>query len=212
MEILFDRDGILAVEKPSGIPVIPERKPGRVILSMLEDLLGMKLFVVHRLDKETSGVLLFAKNARAHAYLSNLFEHRNVKKQYVAVVRGGIEAERGSIDAPLRQFGSGRMGVDAERGKPSRTAWILRRRLSGFTLLDVFPETGRRHQIRVHLYGIGHPVAGDPLYGTAGQAGDAPRLMLHALEVAFTGPGGDPVTVTSPLPVEFEDFIAVRSQ
>lgn len=209
--VLYEDGRLLAVEKPAGVPVIPERLGTGSLRAELEAALGRKLYVVHRLDRETSGVLVFAKDAAAHAYLNARFEEREVSKRYLAVALGRLPDGAGTIDAPIRQFGSGRMGVDRETGKPSLTRYELRSAGAGpdspVSVLDVFPVTGRRHQIRVHLYSIGHPVAGDRLYGERTLQERFPRLMLHAAEIAFTGPDGVPVRVCSPAPEEFFRYI-----
>jgi tRNA pseudouridine32 synthase/23S rRNA pseudouridine746 synthase len=209
--VLYEDGRLIAVEKPAGVPVIPERHGTVSLRAELEAELGRKLYVVHRLDRETSGVLVFAKDAAAHSYLNARFEAREVSKRYIAVALGRIHGDTGVIDAPIRQFGSGRMGVDRETGKPCLTRYELRSAASDrdapLTVLDVFPVTGRRHQIRVHLYSIGHPVAGDRLYGDRSLQERFPRLLLHAAEIAFTGPDGVPVRVCSPVPEEFVRYI-----
>ncbi|MCK7490048.1 MAG: pseudouridine synthase [Anaerotruncus sp.] len=126
-------------------------------------------------------------------------------KTYLALRRRRPRpSRRGRINAPIREFGSGRMGVDPRRGKPSSTEWKLAERLDGATLLRVHPATGRRHQIRVHLYHIGHPILGDPRYGDRARQERFPRLMLHALAIEFALPSGERVTVEAPAPPSFE--------
>lgn len=183
---IYRDDHVLAVDKPAGMLVIPGRGPvrERSLVELLEDQLGNRLFVVHRIDRETSGLVLFALDAATHRELSLAFERRQVRKTYLAVVDGEMTGA-GSIDLPLREFGSGRVAVD-ERGKPSRTEYRVLAPVPRGTLLEVHPVTGRRHQIRVHLYALGHPVLGDTRYGNPRPVGGAPRLMLHAwkLELA----------------------------
>jgi tRNA pseudouridine32 synthase / 23S rRNA pseudouridine746 synthase len=201
---LYDNDDIVAIDKPTGISSIPERDLGvESVLTILEKQLGQKLFIVHRLDKEVSGVLLFARNAAAHRFLSLAFEKRAVKKTYRAIVHGRVADERGVIDKPLRQFGSGRMGVDESKGKPCVTEFAVIERNGDFTLLNAFPLTGRRHQIRVHLYSIGHPIAGDPLYGDKAVQQKFPRLLLHAEKIELDLPTGKRLEVCSKVPEEF---------
>jgi tRNA pseudouridine32 synthase/23S rRNA pseudouridine746 synthase len=179
IETLFESEALLAVNKPEGISSIPERDLGvPSVRRVLEGARGETLFVVHRLDKEVSGVLLFAKNAVAHRELSIAFEQRRVEKRYLAVVHGRIEKDELVIDAPLREYGSGRMGVDP-RGKPSRTRVRVIERAPSTTLVEVRPETGRRHQIRAHLYSEGHALVGDSRYGDT-KKNQGGRLMLHA--------------------------------
>lgn len=204
---IYQDERVVAVDKPAGMLVIPGRGPGREpsLVDLLEAHLGKRPFVVHRIDRETSGLVLFALDASTHRELSLAFERRQVRKTYLAVVLNKMAGPEGSIDLPLREFGSGRVAVD-ERGKPSRTEYRVlspvpedsggppphhtppgvRSQMPGGTLLEVHPVTGRRHQIRVHLYSLGHPVLGDTRYGNPRPVGGAPRLMLHAwkLELA----------------------------
>lgn len=188
LPVLYESADYLAIDKPEGLASIPERRPGSdSALQILQRERGEKLFVVHRLDKEVSGVLVFARNAEAHRYLNDRFSGRDVRKSYVAVVHGVISGPGGSISKPLRQFGSGRMGVD-ERGKPSETDFDVKERWVSTTFVQAFPRTGRRHQLRVHFYSIGHPVVGDLRYGERGIQANFPRLMLHALNISFLLP------------------------
>lgn len=204
--ILFEDDDVLAADKPEGIACIPEREKGREsLLSLLEKIRQGKLFVVHRIDKEASGIVLFAKNASSHRHVCMLFENRSVRKTYMALTRGIIEEDRGEIKKSLRPFGSGRMGVDEVRGKACTTEFHVETRFQSFTLLSAHPLTGRRHQIRVHLYSIGHPIAGDPLYGDKIEQSLIPRLMLHARKIEFSLPSGQVIAIESELPKTFLD-------
>jgi tRNA pseudouridine32 synthase/23S rRNA pseudouridine746 synthase len=208
--VLFEDDDLLAVDKPEGLAVIPERARAAPCLM---DLLaprdpGRRLFVVHRIDKDVSGVLLVAKSAAAHREMNRLFETRAVRKGYVAVVHGRMGAPSGRITARIRQFGSSRMGVDPRRGKPSLTTWRVMDEAGACTRLAVHPVSGRRHQIRVHLYSIGHPVVGDPWYGDPETQRGFPRLLLHARSVAFTRPDGRTLRIVSPLPASFLAVVA----
>jgi tRNA pseudouridine32 synthase/23S rRNA pseudouridine746 synthase len=202
--LLFENADVVAVSKPEGIATIPERGGGaRSLLAALQTAREERLFVVHRLDKEASGVVLFAKNAAAHRWLNGQFQRREVTKKYAALVHGAVVDDEGTIDRPIRAFGSGRMGIGAAGGKPSTTVYRIVRRLRRYTLLDVAPESGRRHQIRVHLYSIGHPVVGDPRYGDKTIQSLFPRLMLHAREITVTLPSGEEKTVKGPIPETF---------
>lgn len=208
--VLFEDDNVLAVHKPEGLASIPERDREREsLLAQLSTAYPTKLYVVHRLDKDVSGVILFAKHAKAHKVLNEQFSHRSVKKTYLAVIHGVIQEEHSTIDAPIRQFGSGRMGVDVKRGKHSLTEYSVVERFANYTLLHVQPMTGRRHQIRVHLYSIGHPIVGDVRYGDKQHQQRYPRLMLHAESIVFTLLSGQAMVVNAPPPESFD--IALRT-
>src|SRR5262245_31747326 len=188
-DILYEDDRLVAAAKPAGLASIRERTPsGESLHEALSRRLGRKLFVVHRLDRGTSGVILFAKDAASHKDLCARFEDRRVLKTYLALARGAVPSSEGEIDRPLRSFGSGRVGV-GEPGKPSVTRYRVLEHLPAATLLKVRPLTDRRHQIRVHLYALSHPVLSDTLYGDERPVDDAPHLMLHALEVDLGDPG-----------------------
>jgi RluA family pseudouridine synthase len=202
--ILFEDADILAINKPEGIATIPESGGSNDdILTLLSTNYSSKLYVVHRLDKDVSGVLLFAKTAGTHKYLNAQFLDRKVKKSYLALTHGEIRGTHGVIDQPIRKFGSGRMGVDRARGKPSTTNFQVKKRLSNYTLVNVHPLTGRRHQIRVHFYSLGHPIVGDQRYGDRTLQRLYPRLMLHASEVAVNLPSLESLIVAAPIPESF---------
>jgi RluA family pseudouridine synthase len=210
LEILYEDYNIIAVNKPERIASISENDLHLpTIHSILQNNYLQKIYVVHRIDKEVSGIILFAKDPITHKYLNNLFAARAIKKNYTALVRGVISEDRGRIDKPLREFGSGRMGVDEKNGRLSVTDFKVLKRFNEFTLLDVSIITGRRHQIRVHLYSIGHPVAGDLLYGSKNIQSRIPRLMLHASQIEFKLQNNKNVLICSPLPDKFQKFIDV---
>jgi len=189
---LYEDADILAVEKPIGLATIPERDLAVPSLkSELEKLTGTPLFIVHRLDKDVSGVVLFAKTAAAHRHLSMQFTARDVAKSYLALAHGRLPQDTGDIRFSIRQFGSGRMGVDARAGKPCHTQYETRERFNRFTLVEVHPVTGRRHQLRVHFFAIGHPLVGDPRYGEPATQRQYPRLMLHAQQIEFSMLSGE---------------------
>lgn len=208
LNILFEDDNIIAVDKPAGIASISESNSSiQTIHSLLEKKFSTKIYIVHRIDKEASGVILFAKNPKTHKYLNDLFANRSIKKNYTVLVNGVIEEESGKIDKPIREFGSGRMGIDETKGKISITNFKTIKQFKEFTLLDVSIETGRRHQIRVHLYSIGHPVAGDLKYGEKISQSRIPRLMLHASRIEFKLPSNENIIISSPLPEQFQKFL-----
>jgi len=203
--ILYEDDDILAVSKPEALAAIPERHgQGGSLFEVLCEQRGERLYIVHRIDKETSGLIVFARHAEAHRRLNRQFETRAVEKTYLALAHGVIAADTGLIDAPLRPFGSGRVGVDPARGKPSTTEFGVVKRFGSHTLLEARPRTGRRHQIRVHLYHLGHPIAGDPLYGDEAARRGFSRMMLHAWRLELTLPSGRRLAIEAPIAESFE--------
>jgi len=199
--VLFENEDIIAVDKPEKLASIPERNREKIsLLKVLTDTLQRKLYVVHRLDKQVSGVIVFAKNPQAHRHLNTLFEQRQVSKTYIALVHGVLDDTSGVIDKPLRRFGSGRMGEDAGRGKPCRTEFTVEQRLPGCTLVRIHPLTGRKHQIRAHFFSIGHPIVGDTFYGDKALQKTYPRLMLHALSLCLSLPTGEYTCLESEIP------------
>ncbi|WP_426731252.1 RluA family pseudouridine synthase [Myxococcus faecalis] len=219
--ILFEGGGVLVVDKPPGVPVIPGRDGGPSLRDALESRRGRKVFVVHRLDRDTSGALVFALDAVVHRALSIAFESGKVRKRYLALVEGRIDAPS-LVDAPLIAARKGRMRVarpgEAE-AKPSRTRVRPVESFDKATLVEAEPLTGRTHQIRVHLLSLGHPLLMDHQYGrdTAlsekdlGGQGDGvvlERTPLHAARVEWPAlPGLEARGVDAPLP---EDMVRAR--
>jgi tRNA pseudouridine32 synthase/23S rRNA pseudouridine746 synthase len=205
---IFESDDFIALDKPVGIASIPERNPKNPsLLAVLTEARKRKFYVVHRIDKQVSGVILFAKTPEFHRYMNLQFQHREVLKTYLAVVHGPV-AQDGRIETPLRRFGSGRMAADPETGKACLTEYEVLDCRPDTTLLRVRPLTGRKHQIRAHLFGIGHPIIGDPLYGDKLFQRTFPRLMLHALGIEFRLPDGRPVEIRTIAPSGFEPSAA----
>jgi RluA family pseudouridine synthase len=204
LRILHEDERVVAVEKPAGIATVPGGgiPQGESLQAAVAAHLGGKAFIVHRLDRDTSGVVVFARTPESHRELSQQFETHAVTKHYLALVAGHVRGRRGLISEPLREFGSGRVGVDPA-GKASQTEWERRERLRDSDLLEVTPITGRRHQIRVHLYAIGHPILGDRRYGHDRPVAGAPRLMLHALELTL--PGG--LVLRAEPPPDFDEVL-----
>jgi RluA family pseudouridine synthase len=203
--VLFENGELLAVDKPEGVVSVPAAGE-RGLLELLRDTHPGKFYLVHRLDREASGVMVFARTAEMHRYLNGEFERRAVRKTYLALVHGVVTANRGVINRPLREYGSGRMGVDPGRGKASATEFKVEKRFVGHTLLRLSPLTGRRHQIRVHLYSLGYPIVGDTKYGDRKAQAELPRLMLHSLSIEFALPSGKRLVIEAPVP---ESFAAV---
>lgn len=215
--ILYQDRDIAVVVKPSGMVTHPAggNTSGTLVNALLYALDGLSGIggvqrpgIVHRLDKDTSGILLVAKNDRAHLRLSKQLKDRSVEKHYLAVVEGGMKEREGLIDQPIGRSKRDRKKMAVTRdGRPSQTEWTALEALQGATLLDVRILTGRTHQIRVHMQHIHHPVAGDPVYGLKGGV-KAPRLMLHAHTLAFTHPRtGERMAFTAPPPEEFEETL-----
>ena len=218
LDIVYEDDDILIVDKPSGLVVHPSA--GHASGTLVNALLARETRyggiagvqhpgIVHRLDKDTSGLLMVAKDDRAQAALMAQLKARRVKKTYVALVEGAVEAPAGRIEAPIGRDPRNRLRqAVASDGRPATTGYRVRERLAGWTLLDVDLVTGRTHQIRVHMAALGHGVAGDPVYGT-GTARRGPdglrRLFLHAWRLELLSPAdGHLIRAEAPLPAELE--------
>lgn len=201
LERLHEDDDVVAVQKPSGEPVIPARDGSAqdCVQRRLERQLGRRLWVVHRIDKDASGVVVFALNAETHRALSLAFEHRQVSKTYAAFVAGSIEPPQGRLDVPLHPARKSKTRP-ARPGEPgaqaATTEYATQKRWTLVSLLEAHPHTGRHHQIRVHLRAAGVPILFDPLYGrglTPGALAGAPctRLALHARRIDLPAPRGE---------------------
>lgn len=222
--VLHEDPELLVVAKPAGLTVVPARDaaPDDSLQAQLERLRGERLWVVHRLDRDTSGVLLFARTATLHRALNLAFEHRAVQKTYWAIAAGADLPDRGDVRIPLHAARKGRMrpALDGEAGALAAhtgfvvtTRWDLPEGQVASELL-LSPHSGRQHQLRVHLRALEAPLAGDPLY----RLPDArrprwpcvpPRLALHAARIAFADPrSGRPFAVEAPLPAELTAFRA----
>ncbi len=212
-KILFEDADIIVVNKPSGLIVYPDGKHDYPALSSwletkLKGSMDEKFFFVHRIDRETSGVLVVAKNPTTHEFLKRQFQDREVKKVYRAFVYGALRDERGTINKPIgsARGGQGPRSATRPHGVEREAITMWRRVASGqgCSYLEAFPQTGRTHQIRVHFSAIQHPIVCDTLY--------APRrtpmlgfnrLALHALSVALVHPNGTPMKFDAPLPDDF---------
>ena len=213
LDILYEDDDLAVVIKPCGMVVHPAagNEDGTLVNALLYHLdhLGSiggetRPGIVHRLDKDTSGLLLVAKNDAAQLSLSRQLQDRAMEKHYRAMVDGIPKEESGRIEAAIARSKKDRkkMAIDPE-GREAVTEWRLLARGRGCALLDVHILTGRTHQIRVHMKSIGHPVCGDPIYGSD-RGAKVPRLMLHAYSLSFTHPTtGERMTFTAPLPEAF---------
>jgi 23S rRNA pseudouridine1911/1915/1917 synthase len=206
--IAYDDEYLLVVDKPAGVVVHPAR--GHWTGTLAQALEGVaaggeepwRAGIVHRLDRDTSGLLVVAKNDGVHRELKSLLARRLLRREYAALVDGRPSARTGTIEAPIGRDRRDRalMSIDSDAPRAARTHFEIERVLPAATLLRVILETGRTHQIRVHLAAIGHPVCGDPQYGVAGRCG-LERQFLHAQRLTFDHPvTGEPIDVRSALP------------
>ncbi len=217
LAVLYEDDDLLVIDKPAGLPVHPAPgHPGHTLVNAVLNHLpklareagDLRPGIVHRLDKDTSGLILVARNRAAQANLSAQFAARSVAKTYLVLVRGILTPDRGIIEASIGRDTRNRQRMAVvDRGRAARTAYQVLHVYSGYTLAEIHPETGRTHQIRVHLNAIGYPVVGDATYGVA--APFLSRQFLHAHRLTFRLPAtGEEVTFTSPLPPDLERALA----
>lgn len=222
LQVVYQDDDLLIVDKPAGVVTHPS--PGHAAGTLVHGLLGLaqeegtslgtvggadRAGIVHRLDRDTSGLLMVARTDEAQLALQAQLKARRIQKRYLALVAGGVAAQAGRIEAPLGRDPRDRMRMAVvPGGRDSVTLYRVRERFPAWSLLEVDLITGRTHQIRVHLASIGHPVAGDPLYAT-GAARRGPdglrRLFLHAWRLELASPsGGGLIRAEAPLPPELE--------
>lgn len=204
LTVLHQDDRMLVLDKPSGLLTVPGKDPS------LKDCLEARVrekwptaTMVHRLDKDTSGILLMALDKKALGDLGQQFEKRRTRKTYVARVWGALEGDTGKVDMPLATDWENkpRQRVDWENGRASQTEWTVLEREAQSTRLQLNPLTGRTHQLRVHMLALGHPILGDQFYATGEALEAAPRLQLHAQELTFFHPDdGREMTFISPAP------------
>lgn len=228
LEILYEHEDFIAVSKPAGVLSIPDRfnKEKNNLLKLLRDKYG-DILTVHRLDRDTSGVILYARNAAMHKYLNTLFENNQVDKTYHALVEGVLNTDEGIIEAAIANDPNtaGKMRI-FHKGKYAKTAYRLLERYKRFSLVEAKIFTGRTHQIRVHLKHIGHAIVSDPMYGTrtalyitdikfgAHKSQDEEqipliaRTALHAYQIRFRLPEkGEYIEIMSPYPKDFRAAI-----
>lgn len=240
LDIVYEDDDLAVVNKPAGMMVHAgagatddERNRGTLVNALLHHFGelssaggDLRPGIVHRLDKETSGLIVVAKNDAAHRKLAEEFSSRRVKKTYVALVHGFLKKDRDTVSSSISRDVNRRTRMTTRRsgGREAITHYEVERRMESpygkFTLLRVTIETGRTHQIRVHLASIGHPVVGDTLYGAprqiaakAGPAISLPRNFLHAAEIRFVHPRtGNPISFSAPIPGQLRQFLAAVEQ
>jgi 23S rRNA pseudouridine1911/1915/1917 synthase len=216
LRIVYEDKDLLVVDKPAGLAVHPA--PGHpshtLVNAVLNYLPGLaeddgssRPGIVHRLDKDTSGLILVAKNRPAHENLSDQFKSRSVSKSYLVLVKGRLEPEAGIIEAAIGRDPRNRQRMAVvSKGREARTRYRVIRYLGKYTLLEISPETGRTHQIRVHLAAIGFPVVGDAVYGVTSP--HLSRQFLHASKIGFHLPSNNEyIEFTSPLPPDLQQAL-----
>lgn len=227
IDIIFENEYFVAVNKAAGMLSVPDRMQSE---TSLKDILIEKygsIFTVHRLDKETSGIILFAKDEATHKYLSKAFEEKTVEKYYVGLVHGIPPQQSGSIDGPIMEhpIQKGLMIVN-RKGKPSLTDYEIQESFGKYSLVKFRIHTGRTHQIRVHAKNIGHPIACDPLYGdgtpirlssikkkyklSKNEEEERPilnRVALHSYQLKFTDTAGNAFDLTAELPKDIRALL-----
>jgi 23S rRNA pseudouridine1911/1915/1917 synthase len=214
--MIYEDEDILVIDKPAGLTVHPA--PGHPSHTLVNAVLAhcpglvvsndlIRPGIVHRLDKDTSGLIVIAKNDFAREYLAAQFKNRTVTKGYLVLVKGRLSPEQGIIEAPIgRDPHSRRRMAIVEAGKEASTRYQVRKYLDSYTLVEVTPMTGRTHQIRVHLSAIGYPVVGDPIYGT--KLAHLNRQFIHAYRLGFRLPSTKQYReFTSPLPMDLEQAL-----
>ncbi len=215
--VAYEDEHLLVVDKPAGVVVHPAR--GHWQGTLAQALEGQaaggadpwRAGIVHRLDKDTSGLLVVAKSDAAHVRLKEALQARDVTREYLALVEGRPTARSGTIDAPIGRDRNVRVrhSIDTDQPREARTHFVIESALERFTLLRVTLDTGRTHQIRVHLQAIRLPIAGDPEYGREGLLG-LERQFLHATVLAFTHPvSGEPIRCESPLPEDLRQALVL---
>lgn len=226
--IIFENDDFIAINKDAGMLTIPDRHDDTQmsLYKLLTQKYG-KIFIVHRLDRDTSGLILFAKNETSHKYLSQLFEHRNIEKKYLGIVRGSIPEKEGSINEPIAEHPvkKGQMVVN-RKGKISLTNYKVLEDYGIYSLVQFEIQSGRTHQIRVHTKSIGHPIICDEVYGdgepvllssfkkkyklSQNELEERPiisRLGLHSFSLHFKDAGGGDFFIEAPLPKDMKALL-----
>ena len=226
LKIIYEDEAMLAVNKPAGMVVhpAPGHERGTLVNALLNhcsDLSGIggveRPGIVHRLDKDTSGVVLVAKNEIAHRVLANQFKNRKIRKTYLALVRGVVKPASGIIETSIGRHKTNRkkMAANSNQGRQAETRYEVLETLGHFSYLRLFPKTGRTHQIRVHLASIHHPILGDKLYGgiITGPYLKIPRQALHAHRIEIIHPISEkPLVFEAPVPPDIDNYLMTYRQ
>lgn len=226
-EIIFENEFFVAVDKPSGLLSVPDREGKEISLKYILEQQYGQIWTVHRLDKDTSGIMVFARDENTHKFLSGLFERREVEKYYLGIVHGNPVQNSGTIDAPIKEHSSRRgFMIVHQKGKPALTDYRVMETFGPYSLMQFNIHTGRTHQIRVHMKHVGHPIVGDPLYGdgqpvllsfikkkynlSKSQEEERPlfhRLALHSERLVFTDGRKEKHMLEAPLPKDMKAFL-----
>lgn len=222
LDVLYEDEDIIVINKPQGMVVHPAA--GNYSDTLVNALLGrctnlsgingvIRPGIVHRIDKDTSGVLIAAKNDMAHKNLAEQIKEHTVNRRYIALVEGIVKSDKGTIEGPIGRHRTERKKMDVvQGGKPAITHFSVIKRYDNYTLIEAKLETGRTHQIRVHMSHIGHPVVGDPMYGIKKQKFNLKGQALHAAVLGFMHPRtGQYMEFKAPLPQYFEDLLEAVS-
>ncbi|MGI6316757.1 MAG: RluA family pseudouridine synthase [Christensenellales bacterium] len=223
LDIVYEDEAILIINKPRGMVVHPAagNTTGTLVNALLyhcHNLSGiggvLRPGIVHRIDKDTTGLLAVAKNDEAHRVLAAQLENRSMFRRYTALVEGALKPEEGEVEAPIGRNPADRKSMAVvQRGKPAVTHWQVLQRFPDYTLVACRLETGRTHQIRVHMKSLGHPVAGDPIYGSKKNPLRAPGQLLHAEKLTLRHPiTGEQMTFQAPLPEDFRQILDALSR
>ena len=224
IDVLYEDKDIIVVNKPKGMVVHPANgNPDGTVVNAIMNLCGDSLSgiggkirpgIIHRLDKDTSGVLIVAKNDNAHVNISNQIKNRETKKYYIALVRGVIKENEATINMPIGRSKKDRKKMAVTKdGKEAITHFRVIKRYDNYTLLEIKIDTGRTHQIRVHLAEIGHPVVGDYIYSNGKNPFGVEGQMLHAKQIEFKHPStGEQMKIEAPVPDYFNEIIEKLNQ
>lgn len=231
VQVVYEDDNIIVVNKPHGLITHPknaiDRQPSLTdwvavnypsLVNIGEPFMASgtpisRHGIVHRLDRETSGLIIIAKNQNSFDYLKNSFKNHKIKKHYLALVYGIVKENAGTINSPLGRLGMKRTtqieGKKIIDGKESITEYRVVRKFNKYSLLEIMPKTGRTHQIRVHLKSIGHPLVGDTVYAPGGwsKPNGLTRLFLHAYKLEFLSPEGGKLILECDLPEDLQNII-----